>query len=184
MKDAHEKHLKHSILNTGQKGVVSMSGKVEKMEEMAKMEEEYAMSLDKDVTGLGNIAVNGLVMSIAYDSKKHAGLYRTMATLLKGGPLAVTDIEAEQFEASLKKHIEVEEKMMKEINTLMEGEEDGRVRFLLSEIYADEERHHVFMKNLLEAVVKQDTISDDDIWNMLWRDVPTHGAPRDPYASS
>lgn len=101
---------------------------------------------------------------------------------IKGGPLAVTDREAEQFEDSLKKHIKVEDKMLREVKALMESEEDDRVKFLLSEIYVDEERHHKFMNNLLEVVIKRDIISNEDIWNMLWRDVPTHGAPPSPYA--
>lgn len=151
------------------------------MEEMAVMEEEYALSYDKNVAGLGNVAIEGLVKSVAFDSMKHAGLYRAIATIL-GGPLAITDLEYERLESSLKKHIDIEAKMMEEVKALMKDEEDDRAMRLLSEIYADEERHHKFLTNLLEVVIKRDTISDDDVWNMLWRDVPTHGAPRDPYA--
>lgn len=157
-----------------------MLDKIKKMEEMAKTEEEYALHLEKDVFGLGNEVVKGLVMSIAYDSQKHAGIYRTAASLLKKSPLAVVEKEAVEFEDSLKKHIEVEDKMMREVEALMEDEEDERVKLLLSEVYADEKRHHTFMKNLLEAVIKRDTISDDDIWKMIWKDVESHGAPPSP----
>jgi hypothetical protein len=55
------------------------------------------------------------------------------------------------------------------------------VRFLLSEILSDEERHHRFLSNLLETIIERDTISDEDIWNMIWRDVESHGAPPDHY---
>jgi len=159
-----------------------MSERKKKMDEMVKMEEDYAIRLSKDVTGLGNVTLQGLVTGIAYDSQKHAGLYKTMANLLEGGPLAATDLEVEEFKTKLENHVEVEEKMMQESKNLMESEEDERVRFLLSEVYADEERHHAFMKNLLSVVVKWDTISERDLWEQLWRDVPTHGAPRDPFA--
>lgn len=159
-----------------------MSERKKKMEEMVKMEEDYAVRLSKDVTGLGNVALQGLVTGVAYDSQKHAGLYHTMAILLEGGSLAATDIEVEEFKANLEEHIKVEEKMMQESKNLMESEEDERVRFLLSEVYADEERHHSFMKNLLNVVVNLGTISERDLWEQLWRDVPTHGAPRDPFA--
>ncbi len=71
---------------------------------------------------------------------------------------------------------------MAEARALLEGEEDERVKTLLNEIYADEVRHHRFLSNLLEAVLKRDMILDEDVWAMIWRDVPTHGAPRDPYA--
>ena len=155
--------------------------RVRKMEKMAEMEEEYAVAYDKNVMGLENVAIAELIMSVALDSRKHAGLYRAIATILKG-PLALTDMEYDQLEESLRRHVEVESRMMEEAKALMEGEEDDRVRRLLEEIYADEVRHHRFLSNLLEAVVKKDLIFESDVWDMIWRDVPTHGAPRDPYA--
>ena len=51
----------------------------------------------------------------------------------------------------------------------MEGEQDERVKFILKEIYLDEARHHKFLSNLLEVVVKRDIIFDEEIWNQLWR---------------
>jgi rubrerythrin len=158
-----------------------LSDRVRKMEEMAEMEEDYTVAYDKNVMGLENVAIAELMMSVALDSKKHAGLYRAIATMLKG-PLAITDMEYEQLEGSLRRHVEVEARMMEEAKTLMDGEEDDRVKRLLKEIYADEVRHHRFLSNLLEAVVKKDLIFESDVWDMIWRDVPTHGAPRDPYA--
>ena len=158
-----------------------MNERIKKMEEMAEMEENYAISYDKNVTGLGNVAISELIRSVVHDSHKHAGLYRTIATILKG-PILITDQEYNQLETSLKKHIEVETKMMDESRTLMEEEQNKRVRRLLEEIYADEIRHHKFLSNLLEVVIKKDMILETDIWDMIWKDVPTHGAPRDPFA--
>lgn len=158
-----------------------MDDRIKRMEQMAEMEEEYAVDYDDDVAGLGNVAIAGLMASVALDSRKHAGLYRAIAAILKG-PLAITDVEYDRLEASLKRHIEVEEKMLAESRELLEGEEDDRARRLLEEIYADEVRHHAFLSNLLEAVLKRDMIFDEEIWALIWRDVPTHGAPRDPYA--
>ena len=151
------------------------------MEQMAKMEEQYAVILEKDVTGLGNVAITELMKSVAHDSEKHAGLYRAIASIL-GGPLAITDMEYDQLEESLRRHIRTETMMMEELENLMADKEDERVKYLLNEIYADEERHHKFLSKLLEAVVKRDAIFDQDIWEIIWKDVPTHGAPRDPYA--
>jgi hypothetical protein len=158
-----------------------LDDRIKRMEQMAEMEEEYAVDYDDDVAGLGNVAIAGLMASVALDSRKHAGLYRAIAAILKG-PLAITDVEYDRLEASLKRHIEVEEKMLAESRELLEGEEDDRAKRLLEEIYADEVRHHAFLSNLLEAVLKRDMIFDEEIWALIWRDVPTHGAPRDPYA--
>ena len=158
-----------------------MTEKVAKMREMAKLEERYAVDYDDDVAGLGNVAVAELMMSVALDSRKHAGLYRAIAAILEG-PLGITDVEYDRLEAALKRHVEVEVGMLSEARALLEGVEDDRARRLLEEIVADEVRHHKFLSNLLEAVLARDMIFEQDVWDMIWRDVPTHGAPRDPYA--
>ena len=148
---------------------------------MAEMEDTYAVTYDRDVTGLGNVAIAGLMRSVALDSHKHAGLYRVIVEILRG-PLAITDMEYDQLEASLKRHIEIEARMIARSGELLKDEDDPRVKMLLEEIHSDEIRHHKFVSNLLEVVLKRDLIFDRDIWELIWRDVPTHGAPRDPYA--
>ena len=158
-----------------------MSERVEKMLKMAEMEKKYALKYNESVMGLENVAIEGLMMGVSYDSHKHAALYKTIAAILKG-PLGLTDVEYEQIEKSLKQHIDVEAKMIEEVKALMSSETDERVKLLLNEIYADEIRHHKFYKNLLKKVVNKDLIFEHDIWTQLWKDVPTHGAPRDPHA--
>ena len=158
-----------------------MNERVKRMEKMAKMEEDYAVDYDKNVEGLGNVAIEGLMRSVSLDSKKHAGLYRAAATILSGA-IGITDLEYDTLEKTLERHIQIETKMIEKSKALMGEERDERVKFLLNEIYLDETRHHKFLSNLLEAVVKKDMIFDEEIWDQLWRDVPTHGAPMDPYA--
>ena len=67
------------------------------MKNMAEMEEQYAVKLDKDFRGWGNPAVDSLIEAIAYDSKKHAVLYRTAAYLVDGKNLSVIDIKYEDL---------------------------------------------------------------------------------------
>lgn len=157
-----------------------MNERVKRMEQMAKMEEDYAVDYDKNVEGLGNVAIEGLMRSVSLDSEKHAGLYRAAATILTGA-IGITDLEYDTLEKTLERHIKIETKMIEKSKALMDEERDERVKFLLNEIYLDETRHHKFLSNLLEVVVKKDMIFDEEIWDQLWRDVPTHGAPMDPY---
>ena len=85
------------------------------MNEMADMEEKYAVKLDKDFRGWGNPAVDALIEAVAYDSKKHAVLYRTAAYLVEGKNLSIIDIKYEDLEKNLQKHIETEVKMLRRV---------------------------------------------------------------------
>ncbi|MCP8310416.1 MAG: hypothetical protein L6N94_02850 [Candidatus Methylarchaceae archaeon HK01M] len=154
-----------------------MSEVVKKIKDMIKMEESYALSLSSSVEGLDNVAVQEILRGIAHDSRKHAGLYTAILSLLKSEGRALTDQEYQKLESVIKKHIEVESQMVEEVKKLLEGEWDSRIKHLLRDIYEDEVKHHVLMKHLLEAVIRKEAILEEDVWDMLWRDVPGHGAP-------
>ena len=149
----------------------------EKLKKMAEMEEKYAIKLDKDFRGWGNPAVDALIETIALDSKKHAILYRTAAYLIEGKNLSIIDIQYDDMEKSLKKHIETEKLMIQNVSKYAEEVENIGAKNMLREIYVDEVRHHPFMKNLLELVLKGQTITEEDVFNLVFRDLPTHGAP-------
>jgi rubrerythrin len=149
----------------------------EEMNQLADMEEKYAIKLDKDFRGWGNPAVESLIEAIAFDSKKHAVLYRTAAYLTEGKSLSVIDIKFEELEKSLRQHIETEEKMLKKVKELIMKVENEGVKNLLAEIYSDEVSHHPFMKNLLELILKRETITEEDVFNMVFKGLPRGGAP-------
>ena len=147
------------------------------MNEMADMEEKYAIKLDKDFRGWGNPAVDALIEAIAFDSKKHAVLYRTAAYLVDGKNLSIIDIKFEDMEKRLREHIETEDKMLKRVKELINKVENEGAKRLLVEIYGDEVSHHPFMNQLLELILKSESITEEDVFNMLFRDLPTGGAP-------
>lgn len=154
-----------------------LSGVVKKIESMARMEEKYASSLSASVRGMRNVVVKEVLRSIAHDSRKHAGFYAAILSLLKGESPAITEEDYDRLEDVIKKHIEVESVMMQEIKQLLDIERDSRIKHLLIEVYEDEAKHHTLMERLLDAVIKRETIFEEDVWNMLWGDVPGHGAP-------
>jgi hypothetical protein len=67
--------------------------------------------------------------------------------------------------------------MLKGVKEMISKVENEGAKNLLIEIYSDEVSHHPFMKKLLELVLKGDTITEEDVFNMVFRDLPTGGAP-------
>lgn len=154
----------------------------ERLRMLSDLEEKYAVELDREYRGYGNEVVRELIMSVMVDSRKHAGLYKAAAYIVEGRSMAITDVEYEELEKSLRLHIEKEQEMMDAATQLLEEVKDERVQKLIIKIYEDELMHHPFMESFLETILKRETITEEDIWNMIFRDLPTHGHAPDPYA--
>ena len=154
----------------------------ERLRMLSDLDERYAVELDLDYRGYGNEVVRELIRSIMVDSKKHAGLYKAAAYIMEGRSLSITDVEYESLEKKLRLHIEKEQEMLEAVKQLIDEVKDERVQKLLIMIYEDELMHHPFLESFLEAILKRETITEEDIWDMLFRDLPTHGHVADPYA--
>lgn len=153
----------------------------ERLNMLSDLEEKYAVELDREYRGYGNEVIRELIASVMIDSKKHAGLYKAAAMIAGGKSLAITKEEYELLEEKLKQHISKEKEMLEAVTGLMKEIKDERIKKILTKIYEDELMHHPFMTNFLELVLKRETISEQDIWDMLFRDLPTHGHVADPY---
>ena len=88
----------------------------------------------------------------------------------------------EGLEKKLRLHIENEQEMQEAAKQLIDEVNDERVQKPLIMIYEDELMHHPFLESLLEVILKREMITEEDIWSMLFRDLPTHGHVADPYA--
>jgi hypothetical protein len=152
----------------------------ERLRMLADLEEKYAVELEREYRGYGNEVVRQLIAGVMVDSRKHAGLYRTAASIMEGKSLSIMDVEFEELEKRLRQHIEKEQEMMEAARALMDEVKDPRVQKILTWIYEDELFHHPMMKVFLEVVLKREVIGERDIWDMLFRDLPTHGHAPDP----
>jgi len=81
------------------------------------------------------------------------------------------------LEEPLRKHLRWEEELMGKIGSVLPQVENEKVRMLLEAILADERRHHLLLKRVLELLVRGETVTGEDLWDLLWKNVPYHGAP-------
>jgi rubrerythrin len=141
------------------------------------VENEIVSSLEKAIVDMKNPAVKGVLKGVSLDSVKHAELYTAAITLLTQSSTALNQGELDVQRALVKKHIEIEAKLIRVLNTMIPSIENEKVVFLLKAILNDEIRHHAMLKMLLEIIVQGETITEADWWKMLWENVPFHGAP-------
>jgi glutamate synthase domain-containing protein 2 len=141
------------------------------------VENEIVDSLDKALVDMKNPAVKGVLKGVSLDSVKHSELYSAAITLLTSASTALNQGHLDEQRALVKKHIDIEEKLIKKLQETLPTIENEKVVFLLKAILNDELRHHAMLKMVLEIIVHGETITEADWWKMLWENVPFHGAP-------
>lgn len=141
------------------------------------IEKEIVESLNKGIANIKNPPVRGVLKGISLDSVKHAELYSAAVSLLTNVSQALKQENLDEQKALVEKHIMMEAELIKKLEKIMPTIENNKVQFLLNSILADERRHHVLLKTILEIIVHGETITQADWWKMLWENVPFHGAP-------
>jgi len=141
------------------------------------IEKEIVDSLNKGIVDIKNPPVKGVLKGISLDSVKHAELYSAAVTLLTNVSQALKQENLDAQRALVEKHIQMEAELIKKIEKVMPTIENKKVTFLLNAILADERRHHAMLKMVLEIIVHGETITEADWWELLWENVPFHGAP-------
>ncbi len=141
------------------------------------VEKKIVRSLSKSLREIGNPAVKGVLKGISLDSAKHAEMYNSAAMLLTTIPRALTQEQLDTQKDLVEKHIEMELELIQKISEELPTVENDKVKLLLEAILADERRHHELLKKILEILVHGETITEQDWWDIMWKNVPFHGTP-------
>ncbi|MDG6222742.1 MAG: ferritin-like domain-containing protein [Candidatus Bathyarchaeota archaeon] len=142
-----------------------------------KTEEAIVDSVKTGLAEIKNLAVKGVLRAISLDSVKHAEMYSSAIILLNEIPQALTEENLEKQKELLKKHIQLETEVIEKLVEALPNVKNNKVKLLLEAILSDEKRHHELLTKILKILVKGETITDDDWWDMLWENVPFHGTP-------
>ena len=147
------------------------------MKAQIKVENEIVDSLNSALVDVKNPPVRGVLKGISLDSVKHAEMYAAATELLTSVSQALSQEHLDKQRALVEKHIRMEEELIKKISKVLPTVENAKVKLLLNAILGDEERHHELLKMVLEILVRGETITEADWWDLLWKNVPFHGAP-------
>jgi len=142
-----------------------------------RIEHQIVSSLNKSLTDIGNPTIKGVLKGISLDSVKHAEMYDSAVKLLTSVPQALTQENLDEQKRLVERHIELEAELIEKISNTLPTVENKKVKLLLNAILVDEKRHHELLKEILEILVKGETITESDWWDVLWKNVPFHGSP-------
>jgi hypothetical protein len=147
------------------------------MKAQIKVENEIVDSLNNALVDMKNPPVRGVLKGISLDSVKHAEMYAAATELLTSVSQALSQEHLDKQKALIEKHIRLEAELIQKISKVLPSVENAKVKLLLNAILADEKRHHELLKMVLEILVRGETITEADWWDLLWKNVPFHGAP-------
>lgn len=147
------------------------------LKEQVKIENKIVQSLNKSLVDIDNPTVKGVLRGISLDSVKHAEMYTSAVQLLTSMPKALQQEQLDQQKNLVEKHIQMETTLIEKISKTLPKVKNAKVKLLLEAILQDEKRHHALLKQILEILVKGETITEDDWWDTLWKNVPFHGSP-------
>jgi len=142
-----------------------------------KIEKIIVDSVAEGLVEIKNPAVKGVLKGISLDSTKHAEMYSSAINLLTSVPQALTEGNLDKQKELVEKHIRLEAEIIKKLREVIPSVQNKKVKLLLTAILSDEVRHHALLKKVLDILVRGETITDNDWWDVLWENVPFHGAP-------
>lgn len=141
------------------------------------IENQIVESLNNALSDIANPSVKGVLKGISLDSVKHAELYASAIKLLTSASQALKQEDLDEQRKLVEKHIKLESELIEKLNKALPAIENPKVRLLLDAILSDEKRHHELLRMVLEIIVRGETITEADWWDVLWKGVPFHGSP-------
>jgi rubrerythrin len=147
------------------------------LREQVTIENTIVDSLNNSLGEISNQAVRGVLKGISLDSVKHAEMYTAADKLLTDVTPPLTQENLDTQIELVKNHIRLEAELIQKIGKILPNIENEKVSLLLNAILTDEKRHHALLTEVLQILVQGETITEEDWWNLIWKNVPFHGSP-------
>lgn len=147
------------------------------LREQITIENTIVDSLNNSLGEISNQAVKGVLKGISLDSVKHAEMYTAAVKLLTDVTPPLTQENLDTQIELVKNHIRLEAELIQKIGKILPNVENEKVSLLLNAILTDEKRHHALLTEVLQILVQGETITEEDWWDLIWKNVPFHGSP-------
>lgn len=167
---------KSYVLHEGH--ALSDTGELTKfLKQQITIENTIVDSLNHSLKDITNQAVAGVLKGISLDSVKHAEMYTSAIQLLTTVTPPLTQEHLDTQIALVKEHIRLETELIQKIGQILPSVANDKVKLLLTAILTDEKRHHALLTEVLEILVRGEAITEEDWWDLIWKNVPFHGSP-------
>ncbi len=156
---------------------MSEQERVEFYKKQLELEDRIVKKANDSVQNLKNLLIRELILGIAMDSKKHASMLNALVAIhTKATPLIQEDI-TDKLEKNLKEHISLEQHAIDTYRELYKMDFGESEKVIVKAILNDELRHHALLKKIHKMIVEKETLTEQDLWDWVWKDSLFHGTP-------
>ncbi|MFX1510800.1 MAG: ferritin-like domain-containing protein [Promethearchaeota archaeon] len=141
------------------------------------LEEKIVRMAKKSVKDTRNQLVKNLIQAIAIDSNKHALLLNAILARIESKTPFIEESKRDELGKDIRTHIDLEATAIKTYAELIPQMEDPGSKQVLKYILDDEKRHHRLLTQLYKLVIEKETLTEEDLWDLTWKDAPWHGGP-------
>jgi rubrerythrin len=138
------------------------------------LEKEIIQASETAAENIKNILVRELILGINHDSFKHMSILQGLLALhtkKTEGVRLISEEERDKLKKGVETHLKLEEKAIETYKHLLSKITDPREKILVESILHDELRHHALLKRIYETVIKDVTFTEEDVFEMTWKDV-------------
>jgi len=95
----------------------------------------------------------------------------------KGYSKLIDEADYNIIAGEINEHIETESEMIKTVEDLLSNVDDRAMKFILEYILKDEHIYHAVLVRVKEMMIKRETLSESELWDLIWKDALYHGTP-------
>jgi rubrerythrin len=99
-------------------------------------------------------------------------MYKSAINMLEGISRPLKEHDMDKQSSQIARHIKMEEELISELEDKISLVDNRKVKLLLNVILKDEREHHKLLKSIESTIIRGETITEQDWWEALWKDVP------------
>ncbi|UCG01476.1 MAG: hypothetical protein JSW11_17895 [Candidatus Heimdallarchaeota archaeon] len=146
---------------------MSKQEKVEFYKEQINIENTIVEKAEKAVQGMENILIRELILGIALDSKKHAGMLNALVSIYTKPTPSVAEEFGEDLKKAIAEHIELEQQAIDAYQEQLDNTDNESEKLIIKAILNDEKKHHTLLQTIQKMIVEKLTLSENELWEMV-----------------
>lgn len=134
------------------------------------LEKEIVKAAEESIQNVKNELVKELILAIALDSKKHAGMLNALLSMTSSIQPFIKEEKLDELSENIEKHIKLEAKAIETYKEIIPELENEQEKMIIQNILTDEIRHHTLLQKILKNIKEREALTQEDIWDSIKED--------------